>query len=63
LARRDKTENSWLMTAFAAAIASYGVGMLTFDAFNFVQVTMLLFLITALGVATLRPEDAEAPSR
>jgi hypothetical protein len=63
LAKRDQTENSWLLTAFAASIASYAIGMLTFDAFNFVQVTMLLFLITALGVATLRPEDSEPPAR
>jgi hypothetical protein len=63
LAKRDTTENSWLLTAFAASIASYAIGMLTFDAFNFVQVTMLLFLITALGVATLRPEDSEPPAR
>jgi hypothetical protein len=63
LAKRDHTENGWLLTGLAASVTSYAVGMLTFDAFNFVQVTLLMFLVVALGVATLRPEDSEAPAR
>lgn len=62
LAKRDPTENSWLLTGFAASTTAYAVGMLTFDAFNFVQVTMLMFLIVALGVATLRPESSDEPA-
>jgi hypothetical protein len=62
LARRDPTENSWLLTGLAASTTAYAVGMLTFDAFNFVQVTMMMFLIVALGVATLGPEDSEPPA-
>jgi hypothetical protein len=61
LAKRDPTENSWLLTGLAASTAAYAIGMLTFDAFNFVQITMMMFLIVALGVATLRPEATEDP--
>jgi polysaccharide biosynthesis protein PslJ len=61
LAKRDPTENSWLLTGLAASTAAYAVGMITFDAFNFVQVTMMMFLIVALGVASLRPEPADDP--
>jgi hypothetical protein len=59
LARRDESENGWLLTGLAASIAAYAFGMLTFDAFNFVQVTMLAFLVTAIGVVVLRPQPAE----
>jgi hypothetical protein len=59
MAKRDPTENSWLLAGMAASIASYAVGMLTFDAFNFVQVTMLMWLVAALGVALMRPQDTE----
>jgi hypothetical protein len=61
LAKRDRTENSWLFTGLAASTAAYAIGMLTFDAFNFVQITMMMFLIVALGVAALRPEPADEP--
>jgi O-antigen ligase len=61
LARRDPTENSWLLTGLAASTAAYAVGMLTFDAFNFVQITMMMFLIVALGIAALRPEPDDEP--
>ncbi|QEC50084.1 hypothetical protein FSW04_22590 [Baekduia soli] len=59
LARRDDSDDSWLLTGLAAAIASYAFGMLTFDAFNFVQVTMLMFLLVAIGMVTLRPRAQE----
>jgi O-antigen ligase/polysaccharide polymerase Wzy-like membrane protein len=60
LARRDDSNDGWLRTGLAAALASYAFGMLTFDAFNFVQVTMLMFLIAALSVAVLRAEERPA---
>jgi hypothetical protein len=59
MAKRDTSENSWLMAGMAASLASYAIGMLTFDAFNFVQVTMLMFLVAALGVAVMRPQPTE----
>jgi hypothetical protein len=59
--KRDDTAHGWLLAGLAASITSYGVGMFTFDAFNFYQVTLLLFIMLAIGSAALRPEGAEDP--
>ena len=37
-----------------AAIAAYAVGMLTYDAFSFIQVTFLLFIFVGLGACAAR---------
>jgi hypothetical protein len=57
-AKRDESERGWLLAAIAAAVAAYAVGMATFDAFAFVQVTFLLFILIGLGSALL----AERPT-
>ena len=44
-ARSDPGPDGWLMTALAASLTSYAVGMLTFDAFAFIQVTFLAFIM------------------
>jgi O-antigen ligase len=49
-ARRTAGEASDLMAAVAVSCAGYGVGMITYDSFAFVQVTLLFFVITALGL-------------
>jgi polysaccharide biosynthesis protein PslJ len=59
VARRNETDDGWLMTALTASVASYAFGMLTFDAFNFVQVTMLMFLLVAFGTVMLRATTHE----
>ena len=41
-------------------MAAYAVGMLTFDAFSFIQVTFLMFLLVGLGSVTMRTESEEA---
>lgn len=51
-ARRLTGEASDLIAACAAACAGFGAGMLTFDAFSFVQCTLLFFVIAALGLRT-----------
>ena len=48
-ARRDDSPRSWLTAGLAAAIVAFAVGMATYDAFSFIQVTFLLFIL--LGVA------------
>lgn len=53
-AKLDDSPRGWLLVALAASVASFAVGMLTYDAFAFIQVTFLLFILVGLGVATLR---------
>ena len=55
-AKRDESERGWLLTAITAGIAAYGVGMLTFDAFAFIQVTFLLFILVGLGSVVVQAE-------
>ena len=59
-AKRDPSERGWLLTAITAGVAAYAVGMLTFDAFSFIQVTFLMFLFVGLGSVTLRTGSEEA---
>jgi O-antigen ligase len=62
LARRDESDDGWLLAALAASLAAYAFGMLTFDAFNFVQVTLIMFLVAGLAVVVMRPRRAETPA-
>jgi polysaccharide biosynthesis protein PslJ len=50
-AKLDTSKNGWLLVAVTASITGYAVGMATFDALGFIQVTLLLFMILALGAA------------
>ena len=71
LARSDDGPLGWLAVSLWAAVAAYGVGMLTYDAFSFIQVTVILFLLLGLGAVTFRlaesnvdaPALAEEPGR
>jgi hypothetical protein len=62
-AKEDDTSRGWLAAALAAAIASYGVGMLTFDAFSFIQVTILLFITLGIGGSVLSAGRAGTVAR
>lgn len=64
-AKRDPSPTGWLLTAIVAAVAAYAVGMFTFDAFSFIQVTFLLFILLGLGSALLagRPEPVAQEAR
>jgi hypothetical protein len=66
-ARGDPSPDGWLPAALAAAIAAFAVGMVTFDAFSFIQVTFLMFIMLALGACTTllaekAPEASESAS-
>jgi hypothetical protein len=60
LARRVDSDDGWLLAALAASLAAYAFGMLTFDAFNFAQVTLIMFLVAGLSVVVMRPRRSEA---
>jgi hypothetical protein len=49
-ARATVGPRSDLLVACVAATAGFGAGMLTFDAFAFVQCTLVFFLVAALGL-------------
>ena len=52
-AKRDPSARGWLLAGATASIVAYGVSMLTYDAFSFIQVTFLFFIILSIGAVTL----------
>jgi hypothetical protein len=62
-AKKDETARGWLLTGLAASIAAFGVGMITFDAFSFIQVTFLFWIMLSLSAVLLREHAAHAPAR
>jgi hypothetical protein len=57
-AKEDDSDRSWLCTAVAASVAAYSIGMFTYDAWSFIQVTFVLFILLGLGSAALGPAPA-----
>lgn len=53
------TDDRWLFAALAASVTSFAVGMLTFDAFSFTQVTFVFWVLLGLSAALLRIERAQ----
>ncbi len=53
-AKHDDSPTGWLLVGITASVTTYGVGMLTFDALGFIQVTLFLFIILGLGAAAAR---------
>jgi len=62
--RKDRSPRSWLLVGTSASVVAYGVGMWTYDSFAFIQVSFLLFIILAIGAATLltKPEEGNEPA-
>jgi polysaccharide biosynthesis protein PslJ len=60
--RRAAPRDSKLYAALAASIASFAVGMLTYDAFSFVQVTFIFWTVLAVAAAALAVEKPYAVS-
>lgn len=61
-ARRDLSGRGALLTALAGSVTAFALGMLTYDAFSFIQVTVVLFVLLAVGASTLACRD-EWPQR
>ena len=47
-------DDDWLFAALAASVTGFAVGMLTFDAYGYVQVTFIFWVFLALSAALLR---------
>jgi hypothetical protein len=54
VAREDRGDDGALALALFAPLVGLAVGMLTFDALSFVQLTIVFFLLLALGATFLR---------
>lgn len=62
-AREDRTDNGWLLTALTASVTSFAIGMFFFDAFAFIQVTVVFFVLLAFAsMLTFGSRGAPAPS-
>jgi hypothetical protein len=64
VAKKSLDEHGDLLAAYTIACVGFVVGMLTYDAFSFVQVTLIFFVCAALGlrVRTLILERDPLPS-
>ena len=56
-AKASPTPKGAVYVAAAASLAAFAVGMLTFDAFSFIQVTFLFYVVLAIGVVAMRHEE------
>ena len=55
--------DGWLATALAASIIAFATGMLTFDAFAFIQVTFFVFVMLGFAAVVTRwPAGDQRPS-
>jgi hypothetical protein len=52
-AKRDPSDRGWLLTALASSVAAFAISMFTYDAFAFIQVSFILYILAALGASTL----------
>jgi hypothetical protein len=59
-ARNDSTPYGWLLATLGASLTAFPVGMLTYDAFSFIQVTFLAFILLGLAAAACRIADESA---
>jgi polysaccharide biosynthesis protein PslJ len=58
-AKRNVSPQGSLFVGLAASIAAFAVGMLTFDAFSFIQVTFFLFMLLAVAASALAIEQRD----
>ena len=65
LARGDDGSEGMLAACLAAGITAFAIGMFTFDAFSFIQVTFLSFILIGIGsvLLGLPRESAATPIR
>jgi O-antigen ligase len=62
-AKIDRSDRGLLLVGLTASVTAFAVGMFFFDAFSFIQVTFLLFILLALGAATLLTPRPPVPAR
>ena len=61
--RAEEEGDGWLFAALGASVASFAVGMLTFDAFSFTQAAFIFWIVLGLSAALLKIAARPLPSR
>jgi hypothetical protein len=64
--KHDMSPRGWLLVGITASTAAYAVGMFTYDAFSFIQVTFMFFVLLGIGSAALSmtaPAEVPRPVR
>jgi hypothetical protein len=59
-ARYERGPRGLLLVALAASVGAFAIGMATYDAFSFIQVTFVLFTLLALGGVAVRSLEPAA---
>jgi hypothetical protein len=62
-AELDESPRGTLLQCLRASIIAFAIGMWTYDAFSFVQVTLLMFIILGFASVALAPEYAAVRER
>lgn len=57
-ARSDPGPEGWLAMGLAASLTAFAVGMFTFDAFAFIQVTFFAFIMIGFAAVVIRRDPA-----
>lgn len=63
IAQTDEGREGWLAAALASSVWAFAVGMFTYDAFSFIQVAFLFFLLLALAAVLIRVHAVDSRSR
>jgi hypothetical protein len=58
-ARRDTSAEGWLYVALAGSLGGFAIGMFTYDAFGFIQITFVFFFLLALVSVLLEALELE----
>jgi hypothetical protein len=62
VARTDPGPDGWLAATLAASLTAFAVGMFTFDAFAFIQVTFFAFIVLGFGAVLTRHHESSRTS-
>jgi O-antigen ligase len=57
-AKEDASPRGWLLVCVVASTIAFAVSMFTYDAFAFIQVTFLLYIMLAFGCVLVRAPEA-----
>jgi hypothetical protein len=61
--KREDSDRGWLLCSLAASLTAFVVGLYFYDAFSFIQVTFLSFILLGIGAALTTRSEISRRSR